>query len=70
MQADGNFVVRATDGRALWTSGTWTHRNGARAVCSDDLNLVVYDQTATPWATGTTTGWRPGRVPRCSPVPW
>jgi hypothetical protein len=52
MQADGNLVLHATDGSALWHSGTWGNP-GAAAVLQDDGNLVVYRPDGAPlWWSG------------------
>lgn len=60
VQGDGNVVVYAQPGRALWSTGT--HGNPGAAVSlvlQDDGNLVAYDTTAAPralWQAGTRVG--------------
>jgi hypothetical protein len=53
MQADGNFVVYASNGTPLWASHTSWAR-GARLVVHNDGNVVIYTSTNTvAWSTGT-----------------
>jgi peptidoglycan/xylan/chitin deacetylase (PgdA/CDA1 family) len=53
MQSDGNLVVRVTDGRVLWSSGTAGHA-GATATFTANGKLVVADGAQTLWSsTGT-----------------
>lgn len=49
-QGDGNFVVYAPGGRAVWASRT----NGARVIMQSDGNLVIYNASnGAVWASGT-----------------
>jgi hypothetical protein len=54
MQADGNFVIYASEGRVLWASDTSGHRDACFAA-QDDGNLVIYtaDLSKTIWSTKT-----------------
>ena len=59
MQPDGNLVVyRNSDGKGIWSSGTYGHA-GAYAYMQSDGNLVVYKSGGGPstggagWSTGT-----------------
>jgi hypothetical protein len=53
MQNDGNFVLYATGGKALWSSGTYGHP-GASLAMQNDGNLVVYGPGGKPlWASNT-----------------
>jgi hypothetical protein len=53
MQADGNFVLYAAGGAAIWATGTWGNP-GAHIVMQDDGNLVVYRTDGKPlWASDT-----------------
>lgn len=55
MQADGNFVVYANLGRAVWNSETYGHP-GAYVAVQDDGNLVIYGPGgALWWQTGVDT---------------
>jgi hypothetical protein len=53
MQGDGNFVLYAPGGQAVWDTGTWGHP-GAFLVLQDDGNVVVYDPGGIAlWASNT-----------------
>jgi hypothetical protein len=53
MQSDGNLVLYAADGKAVWASGTWGNP-GAEVVMQDDGNLVIYLPGGQPiWASNT-----------------
>ena len=53
MQSDGNLVVYASDGKALWASGT-AGNPGSKLVLQNDGNLVVYAPSGKPlWASDT-----------------
>jgi cell wall-associated NlpC family hydrolase len=53
MQGDGNFVVYATGGGAIWSTGTQGNP-GARLAMQTDGNLVVYSAAGKPlWFTST-----------------
>ncbi len=55
MQKDGNLVLYANDGSALWDTGTYG-RGGKRLAMQDDGNLVIYDEGGRAvWASGTLT---------------
>lgn len=59
MQTDGNLVLyKASNGRALWSSGTFGS-TGYAAIMQPDGNLVVYDMFDQPLASTGTFG-RPG----------
>lgn len=53
MQGDGNLVIYARGGRALWASGTWQYP-GSHLVVQNDGNVVIYRPDGYPvWATNT-----------------
>jgi hypothetical protein len=53
VQGDGNVVVYGPDGRARWSTGTWS-RPGNTLRMQPDGNLVVYDSGTFPvWSSGT-----------------
>jgi hypothetical protein len=54
LQHDCNLVLyRNSDGRPLWSSGTYTHGDGCRAVIRDDASLVAYDAAnRVVWSSG------------------
>jgi surface antigen len=57
MQTDGNLVVYAPGGQALWSTGTGGGNWNASAVIQTDGNFVVYAPTGRPlWS------WRSGRT--------
>jgi MIR domain/Beta/Gamma crystallin len=53
MQSDGNLVIYAPGGQAIWSINDW-HNPGSRLVVQDDGNVVIYRPDGTVvWATGT-----------------
>lgn len=53
MQGDGNFVVYAAGGRAIWASGTGGN-SGARLIVQGDGNMVIYrSDSRAIWASNT-----------------
>lgn len=64
MQWDGNAVVYAPGGRAIWSTQT-VGRPGSTLRMQPDGNLVVYDASNRPlWSTRTNGGGREGSVLR------
>lgn len=53
LQSDGNLVLYAPGGRAIWDSGT-NGDSSTEAIMQDDGNFVIYDQSGNaPWSSGT-----------------
>lgn len=69
-QGDGNFVVYATSGAALWNSHTQTY-SGLQLKQQSDANVVMYNGSTPLWNTATAaTGWHCWSNNSCGQGDW